>query len=412
MPRTIRSMSASERVHRRDFAGAATKVTRTPQGGLRLDAAITRVGVLTYQDHTGKSWREYKPAEEVFRADALATLEGAPVTELHPEKLVDGDTWKAVSVGHLVGAPRRDGAFVVAPIAVQDAGTAARVESRELHDVSAGYTCRVDWTAGVTPEGEAYDAVQRDIVYNHAALGPEGWGRAGTEVSLRMDGAANQVRSDAPKGTHTMKVLKVGGREYKLDAAEDVVAAQGAVDETVKKADAESAELTAVKEALMEALKKVAALEAKQVAGAAAAPPVVTEEMVPEAVADALAEKRAALRENARKVLGPEVKLDGLKATEIHKLVVAKALPTVKLDNFDAKTVEGMYLASVSGAATTARADNLRGAHPGPPVRTRNDAADDESEDDGGDPAAALNARTHNRFDNRGRTSGAAAERA
>lgn len=391
-------MTTAARVHRRDFAGSATKVTRTPQGGLRLDAAITRVGVLTYQDSAGKAWREYKPAEEVFKADSLATLEGAPVTELHPPKMVDASTWKTVSVGHLVGAPRRDGDLVVASVVVQDSGVAGRVEARELHDVSAGYTCRVDWTAGVTPEGEQYDAVQRDIIYNHAALGPEGWGRAGTEVSLRMDGAASQVRSDAPRSTMTKK-LKIKGREFKLDADDEVVKAQDAVGELEA---AQESELAAVKAALMEALKKVASLEAKIAAEEAAEAKPVTEDMVPEDVADAIAAKRSALRERARKVLGAEFKLDGMKAGEIHKAVVVKALPSVTLDSLDAKTVEGMFVAACEGAATTARADSLRAAHPGAPITERTDGDEHLS------PAAALSRRTHNHFDTRG----AAAERA
>lgn len=394
-------MPTPDRVHRQDFAGSTSKVTRTPQGGLRLDAAITRVGVLTYTDTAGKTWREYKPADEVFRPDSLATLEGAPVTELHPEKLVDGANWKSVSVGHLIGAPRRDGDFVVAPVAVQDAGTAGRVEAHELHDVSAGYTCRVDWTAGVTPDGEPYDAVQRDIVYNHAALGPEGWGRAGTEVSLRLNGAACQVRSDAPRSTMTKKI-KIKGREFKLDADDEIAKAQDAVGELEA---AQESELGAVKDALMEALKKVASLEAKIAVEEAAEAKPVTEDMVPEEVADALASKRLTLRQRAAKVLGPDVKLDGLKAHEIHKLVVAKALPAVKLDSLDAKMVEGMFVAATDGATSVARANSLRNAHPGPPVDERNDANDDENLS----PAAALAARTHSRFDNRGR---AATERA
>lgn len=389
------------RVHRRDFAGSATRVTRTPQGGLRLDAAITRTGVLTYQDHTGRTWREYKSPEEVFKADALATLEGAPVTELHPEKLVDGDTWKTVSVGHLVGAPRREGDLVVAPIAVQDAGAAGRAERGELHDVSAGYTCRVDWTAGVTPEGEPYDAIQREIVYNHAALGPKGWGRAGTEVSLRMNGAAEQVRSDAPPRSTRMKTIKVKGREYKLDAEDEVVKAQDAVTAVEAEAASGAAELGAVKAALMEALKTVASLEAKITAEEAAEPKPVTEDMVPDAVADSIATKREALRADARAVLGADAKLDGLPRRKIHEAVVSKVLPSVKLDGLTDAHVEGMFTAAVTGAKTSTRADSLRAAHPGVP-EARTDADDDGNLD----PRAALNARTHNRFDTRGQTAG------
>lgn len=388
------------RVHRRDFAGSATTVTRTPQGGLRLDAAITRTGVLTYQDHTGKSWREYKPAEEVFKSDALATLEGAPVTELHPEKLVDGDTWKTVSVGHLVGAPRRDGDMVVAPIAVQDAGAAGRAERGELHDVSAGYTCRVDWTAGVTPEGEAYDAVQREIVYNHAALGPKGWGRAGTEVSLRMNGAAEQVRSDAPPRSTRMKI-KIRGREYKLDADDQVAEAQKAVEEQTAAVDSMGAKLAAAEEALKGAIGEIAALKAKIDAEEKAEPKPVTEDMVPDAVADSIATKREALRADARAVLGTDAKLDGLPRRKVHEAVIAKVLPSVKLDGLSDAHVEGMFTAAVTGAKTSTRADSLRAAHPGVP-EARNDADDTDHLD----PRAALNARTHNHFDARGRTAG------
>ena len=156
--------------------------------------------------------------------------------------------------------------------------------------VTVARSSTVEPTAGVW-EGEKYDGIQRDIRYNHVGLGPEGWGRAGSEVSLRLDGAAVQVRGDAaPKGKDdAMKVLKVRGREFKLDAENEVAAAQGEVTAMEKKSDADMAELTAVKAALMDALQKVAALEAKQTAAAAAGGAAVTEEQVPDEVADSIA---------------------------------------------------------------------------------------------------------------------------
>lgn len=390
-------MPHTARVHRRDFGGVTSKVTRTPQGGVRLDAALTRTGVFTYRDHEGRSWREYRPAEEVFRDDSLATLEAAPVTELHPEKMVDAETWSSVTVGTLAGSPRRDGIFVVAPLTVQRADAAAKVERRELHDVSAGYTCRVDWTAGVSPEGERYDAIQRDIQYNHFALGPEGWGRAGTDVSLRIDGAAEQVRGEsAPKGI-TVRKIKIKGREYKLDADDEVAAAQQAVEEQTAAVDSMGAKLQAAEEALKGAIGEIAALKAK-IEAEEKSEPKVTEDMVSEEVADAIASKRIALRERAARVLGEE-KLDGLKAHEIHRKVIAKTLPTVKLDGIDAKALEGMFIAATEGATETKRADSLRSAHPGPATPR---AEHDDSEDNLS-PAAALNRRTHNHFDSRGR---------
>lgn len=390
-------MPHTARVHRRDFGGVTSKVTRTPQGGVRLDAALTRTGVFTYRDHEGRSWREYRPAEEVFRDDSLATLEAAPVTELHPEKMVDAETWSSVTVGTLAGSPRRDGIFVVAPLTVQRADAAAKVERRELHDVSAGYTCRVDWTAGVSPEGERYDAIQRDIQYNHFALGPEGWGRAGTDVSLRIDGAAEQVRGEsAPKGI-TVRKIKIKGREYKLDADDEVAAAQQAVEEQTAAVDSMGAKLQAAEEALKGAIGEIAALKAK-IEAEEKSEPKVTEDMVSEEVADAIASKRIALRERAARVLGEE-KLDGLSAHEIHRKVIAKTLPTVKLDGIDAKALEGMFIAATEGATETKRADSLRNAHPGPATPR---AEHDDSEDNLS-PAAALNRRTHDHFDSRGR---------
>lgn len=373
------------RVYRRDFAGPTRGVRPTPQGGLCVEAAVARTGVLEYSDGQ-RTWREYRPAEEVFAEDSLATLRGATVTNDHPEKLVTPDTFAAVSRGHAQDGIRRDGNLVVADLMVQDAELCRLVQAGERREVSCGYTCEVEHVPGVTPDGEKYDAIQRRIRHNHVALLAPGEGRSGPEVSLRMDGAAVQVRRiDAAKGLSMKKTIKVRGQEFRLDADDKdgqvdekkVAMAQDAVDDVVKKADADGAELAAVKDALMGALQKVAALEAKQAAASAATPPAVTEEMVPEDVQDSILAKRGALVTQARAVLGAEVKLDGLKADEIRRQVVAKAHPEMKLDGLSADTLRGMYEVVVASAST--RNDAL-GAARAPlgaeDPTTRKDAAD------------------------------------
>lgn len=374
---------------RTDLAGRFDGVSKTPQGGLRVPAALTRVGVLRYRDGQGREWGELRLPEEVFAADALATLRGAPVVDLHPAEEVRADNWRALSVGHVHDDVRPEGDLVVATLTVQDAAEVQRVEAGERREVSCGYTCELEAAPG-TYQGERYDAIQRGIRYNHVGLGPTGWGRAGAEVSLRLDGAAVEVRRDAPKGNAVKKTLKVKGREYKLDAEEDVAAAQGAVDEQQSKADAEGAELAAVKAALMDALQKVAALEAKLAAANAATPPAVSEDMVPEAVADSIATKRLALWDEARKVLGADAKLDGMTTAQIRAAVVTKALPTVKLDGLSADTVDGMYRAAVAGAAShnDALANAARAAVP----------AGGASHNDTQDPAEAARVATANRW--------------
>jgi len=345
-------------VYRRDFAGPTRGVRPTPQGGLCVEAAVARTGVLEYSDGT-RTWREYRPEEEVFAADSLATLRGATVTNEHPEKLVTPDTFTAVSRGHADGAVRKDGNLVVTDLMVQDAELCRLVLAGERREVSCGYTCEVEHVPGVTPEGERYDAIQRRIRHNHVALLAPGEGRSGPEVSLRMDGAAVHVRRiDAAKGQSMKRTIKIRGVEYRLDGDDKAIDekkiadAQDAIDGVEKKCDADGAELAAVKDALMKALQTVAGLEAKMAAASAATPAPVTEDMVPEDVQDAIIAKRGTLRADAAKVLGAEVKLDGLKADEIRKRVVAKALPNVKLDGLSADTLRGMYEAVVAGAAT------------------------------------------------------------
>lgn len=184
-------MSVLERF---DFARASrlTNARRTSAGGVRVRAAISRAGVLVYEDGT----RELLPPEELTRADALASLRDAPVTIGHPpaefyggSAMVTPQSYRELSVGHVSGAPIIEGDHVLAELVVMDAGAIARIDAGELVEISAGYRLRLEPTPGVF-RGERYDAIQRQRVYNHLALLPPGGGRAGPTVGLRLDGRA------------------------------------------------------------------------------------------------------------------------------------------------------------------------------------------------------------------------------
>ena len=367
------------RVHRTDYAGPTRRVTQTPQGGVRVEAAVTRTGVLRYKDASGREWGEYRPPEEVFDAASLATLRSAPVTDLHPTDLVRADSWEQLAKGHVDSAPVREGGLVVLDLAVQAAPLVALVQSGDRREVSCGYECDVDPTPGVTPEGERYDAVQRGIRYNHVALGPQGWGRAGAEVSLRMDGAAVEVPRKGAEENAVKRKLKIKGREYRLDGDNPeeekmmVDEAQAAVEEA-EKADGPDtdAKLEALQTALTDALSQLAMARA-EIAAAKAATPEVTEEMVPEEVLDAAVSKRMTLRADAARVLGNDYDFGGKSVAQIRVAVVSAALPSVKLDGIDSKVLEGMYRAAVEGAGV--RSDALARLGPAAPS-TRADAAD------------------------------------
>lgn len=173
-----------------------SRAERTPQGGLRVPANFTRTGVFEYRNQDGTVRREYRPPTEVFDSDSLASLEDAPVTDLH-QGMVNPGNHQALAKGHVRNI-NRAGNFVAGVVLVQDADLVAAVERGDRVEVSCGYNCKLDMTPGTTPEGEPYHAVQTQVRYNHVALLPRGTGRAGREVALRLDGASYVVLDDAP----------------------------------------------------------------------------------------------------------------------------------------------------------------------------------------------------------------------
>lgn len=205
-------------------------MVRTQVGGVRVSANLTRTGVFTYRNPDGTVRREYRSPEEVSRADSLAMLEDAPVTNLHPPDLVNADSFREVSVGHVKGSARMDGDMVVADLVVNDARTIRQIEAKERREVSCGYSCVLVHKPGVAPNGERYDALQTKIRYNHVALVPRG--RAGREVALRLDHEGNQIPSGEKDNTE-MKIELIGGTEYEVGS--------DAHREAVKRRDAQEA---------------------------------------------------------------------------------------------------------------------------------------------------------------------------
>jgi hypothetical protein len=181
------------------------RAQRTPQGFLKIPAYLTRAGVLTYRQHDGTTVRELRPQSEVFAPASLATLSAAPITDMHPGEMVSADNVRQHAIGHVHDDVRADGYLVSAWITIQDGKAVAAVERGDRHELSCGYRCQIDRTPG-TFEGQRYDQVQRDIVYNHVALGPKGWGRAGPEIGLRMDSACAVSTMEAPDDDDTSEV--------------------------------------------------------------------------------------------------------------------------------------------------------------------------------------------------------------
>lgn len=197
--------------------GRLDKAERTPQGGLRVPAAIGRSGCLEYTQADGSKRVEYRSPEEASRPESLASLRGAPVTDLHPSRPVTPETFTRVSRGH-AAAGTMDGEHITTSLTVQDATLIRGIESGARKETSAGYTTDLVETPGTAPDGTPYDALQTNITYNHVALGPPGWGRAGATVALRLDsnGDAVPLEPAPPKEKKPMATERIDGVDHEV----------------------------------------------------------------------------------------------------------------------------------------------------------------------------------------------------
>lgn len=165
---------------------------RREDGALLADARIARTGIQAYLgSEVGKPEmdvvRVYRPGSEVFSEDTLRSAAHRPVTNDHPPELVTSDNWKKYSVGNTADEVTGEKVFIRVPLMVSDGGAVADIEAGK-RELSAGYTCDLDFTAGTTPTGEAYDAIQKNIRLNHVAIVHRG--RAGSQVRIG-DGAVS-----------------------------------------------------------------------------------------------------------------------------------------------------------------------------------------------------------------------------
>jgi hypothetical protein len=306
---------------------------RTEQGFLRIPAFVARAGVQTYYNTDGSERREWRPTGEVFHQDSLQSLVAAPVTYLHPPEMVTLTNRQQYDMGNVSdGQILRDGGKIGTVLYVKDGRLIAAIE-RGDREVSLGYTCDLDMTPGVVPEGEPdagqrYDAVQRSIQINHCAIVPKG--RAGSEVRLHLDATGNVIAPSLARKDSAMKEV-IDGVEYEI-GSEPHKAAVKRRDEAQAKAkadaDAAQAKLDAALADLEKARKDAAEAPAK---------------------AKAAIEARVALETSAVKVLSGE-KFDGKSDDEIRLAVVKAGYPDIKLDGKEPAYIAALFDAAVAKA--------------------------------------------------------------
>lgn len=205
-------------------------------GFMRDSPIVARTGVYEYRNPDGTIRREYRPADEVFASDALNSFRGKPITVLHPKK---GKITAANAFGTAIGSILSDGYPKDEKYVACDIVIFAPDKIGKHRELSLGYRCDCEETPGVSPDGQAYDAIQRNIRINHLAVVP--LARAGMKARLNCDGD-EIIESEE---TQNMSKFKIDGVEHEVPeaVANYITALQS-------RADAAEAGLTATKETL------------------------------------------------------------------------------------------------------------------------------------------------------------------
>lgn len=263
------------------YDSAKFKATIDENGFLVDTPVVARLGVQVYYTEDGRTVREFRPAEEVFKDESLASYQGKPMTLDHV--FVNSENAKEVVVGSVTGKAEPLGSSVVAPIVVYDNTAIQEAMAGNAKELSVGYSAILDETPGwgdpITgeyvlksdgdqfdaPEGwQEFDAIQRDIKVNHLAMVYRG--RAGI-AKLNMDGEQeNPYTTDVDinkedKQEMTVKIKLDGAQEFEVapEIASHIEALNAKADTAIAERDALKAKVDAMPAEIEAAVAKAKA---------------------------------------------------------------------------------------------------------------------------------------------------------
>lgn len=162
--------------------------TYTSEGFLKVPARISRVGIQDYlavemglDGDPTRIIKVYRPESEVFSPESLQSFSNKTITDNHPPDLITSLNAKQFAVGFSGDVVDRDDIYVKAYLTVTDENVIRNIKNGKV-ELSNGYTSDIEWTPGVAPSGEQYDAIQTNIRGNHIAIVEKG--RAGSECKI------------------------------------------------------------------------------------------------------------------------------------------------------------------------------------------------------------------------------------
>ena len=327
---------------------AAMSGTRTTADGFMVSEAFAvRTGIQLYAgSEVGLVDRDivrvYRPEDKVRRPESLATFSHAPITLGHPAEPITKDNWANLAKGEVSTEATWDGNKIKLPLIFKDKDAIAAIEggTREL---SAGYTCDLDLTAGVTEDGSEYDAIQRNIKINHLAIVPRG--RAGSKCRIGDDASkwgATPRPPESNKAKDTvMEMLTVvlGDQATQVAAADAPKIEKWKADQAKLLADAGTASVAAIA-SKDEEIGKLKAANAKLTADA------MTPEKLSKIVADRVALEASVMAIDA------DIETKNVSDADLRKAaVVAVHGDEMVADASDAE-INGMFKALAKTAAT------------------------------------------------------------
>ncbi|RIJ15957.1 DUF2213 domain-containing protein [Henriciella mobilis] len=314
---------------------------RTEDGYLIAEARSVRTGIQLYRgSEVGKADMEtvrvYRPPEEVFAQDSLQSFSHAPVTIDHPSEAVTGDNWKRLAAGEVSTAAKQDGEWIMLPLILKDAAAIKAVEDGK-RELSAGYSCQLDWTPGTSPEGQEYDAVQRGIRINHLAVVDKA--RAGSRARIGDDanwGAspvtpkADERNPHMPDNLQTVVVdgLNVSTTDQGAQAIKKLISDRDTAQKALSDAKADHAKALADKDT--ELGKKDAEIED------------LKSKQFDDAKLDQMVADRADIVAKV-KAIAPSLKTDNVSNADLKKQAVAAKLGDEKVKDKSDDYVAGLF---------------------------------------------------------------------
>lgn len=185
------STLALRRCKGKDEVTLVGEKTFTREGFLKTRATIARTGIQKYTklelgiDASDEIVSVYRSPDEVFDPEAMASFEGQTITFFHPDKGVDAKNYREHTRGDMCNIGEQDRKLLQADLTVKDQGAIEGI-SYGTRELSCGYDFDYDPTPGLSPDGQAFDAQQRNIRGNHLAIVYRG--RCGAECRIG-DGA-------------------------------------------------------------------------------------------------------------------------------------------------------------------------------------------------------------------------------